>query len=159
MLINLSMRETLVFLFLLFSCSVLSESLWPHELQHTRLPCPLSPGVCPNSSPLSQWYYLTVSSSVTPFSCSQFFPASGFCPASQLFASGGQSIGGSASASVLPMNIQCWFPLGFSGLISLLSKRLSRVFSNTTNGKHQFFSAQLSLWSNSHIHSWLLEKP
>ena len=245
----------------MFSCSVMSESLWPHDLQHTRLPCPsLSPGVCPNSWPWSQWCYLSISSSVTPFPfCPQFFPVSGFCPTSWLFASGGQSIGASASASVLPMNIQSWlpfssvsvqslscawlfvtpwttalqasrsiinsqslpklmsmesvmpsnhlilcrpllllpsifpsirifsnesalrmrwpkywsfsfsispsneysewFPLGLTGLIALQSKGLSRVFSSTTIWKHQFFSTQPSLWSNSHIHIWLLEKP
>ena len=109
-------------------------------------------------STLSQWWNQTISSSVTPFSsCLQSFPASGSFRVSLLFASGGQSIG--ASASVLPMNIQDRFPLGLTGLISLLSKGLSRVFSSTTVWKHQFFSAQPSLWSNSHIHTWLLEKP
>ena len=103
---------------------------------------------------------LTISFSATPFSfCFQSFPASGSFPRTQLFASGGQSIGASASASVLPMNIQDWFPLELTGLISLLSMGLSRVFSNTTLQKHQFFSAEPSLWSNSHIHTWLLEKP
>ena len=141
-----------------FSLSV-SNCLWPHGLQHTRLPCPLlSPGVCSNSCPLSQWCHPTISSSVTPFSsCPQSFPASESFPISWLFASGGQSIGASASTSVLPMNIQGWFPLELTGLI-LRSKGLSIVFSSTTVQKHQFFSAQLSSWFNSHIHTWLLEK-
>ena len=144
-----------------FSCSVMSDSLRPHEPQHARLPCPsLSPRVCSNSCLLSQWCRPTISSSVIPFSsCLQSFQASGSFPLSQFFASGDQSIGASASASVLPMNIQDWFPLGLIALISL-SKGLSRVFSNTTVQKHHFFSIQLSLWSNSHIHTWLLvEKP
>ena len=119
---------------LLFSDSVLSDSLWPHGLLHTRLPCPsLSPSVCSNLWPMNQWCHSTISSSVTPFySCLQSFPASGSFPMSQLFTLGGQSIGASASALVLPMNSQDWFPLGLTGLISLLSKRLSRVFSSTT---------------------------
>ena len=118
-----------------------------------RLPCPsLSPGVFSNSCPLSWWCHPTISSCVTRFSsCLQSFPASGSFPVSQLFASGGQSIETSASASVLPMNIQGWFPLGLTGLISLQSKGFSRVFSNTTVEKHQFFSAQPSIWSNSHM--------
>ena len=130
----------------------------PGGLQHARLPCPsLSPGVCSNSCPLSWWCCLTISSSATPFSfCLQPFPASGSFPMSWLFTSGCQA---SASASVFPVNIQDWFPLGLTGLISLLSKGLSRVFSGTTVWKHQFFSAQPSLWSNSHIHKCLLEKP
>ena len=111
-----------------------------------------------NSWPVSQWCYLTISSSAALFSfCLQSFPASGSLPMSQLFTSGGQSIG--ASASVLPMNIQGWFPLGLTGLIFLQSKRLSRVFSSTTIRKHQFFSTQPSLWSNSHIRTWLWVKP
>ena len=115
--------------------------------------------VCSNSCPLSLWYHPTISSSVVPFSsCPQSFPASGSFPMSRLFTSGGQSIGVSASASGLPMNIQGWFPLGLASLISLLSKGLSRVFSSTIVQKHQFFSAQPSLWSNSHIRTWLLEK-
>ena len=125
-----------------FSCSVISNSLWPHGLQHTRLPCPsLTPGACSNSRPSSQGCHPTISSSVIPVSsCLQSFPASGSFPLSQFFASGGQSIAVSASASVLPMNIQDWFPLGWTGWISLQSKRLSRIFSNTTVQKHQFFS-------------------
>ena len=143
-----------------FSHLVMSDSLWPHGLQHTRHPCPSpTPRACSNSCPSSQWCYPTISSSVSPFSSRlQFFPASGSFPMSQSFASGDQSIGVSASASVLPMNIQGWFQLGLANLISLQSKGLSRVFSNTTVQKHQFFGAQLSLWSNSHIHTWLLEK-
>ena len=138
---------------------MVSDSLWPHGLQHARLPClPLSLGVCPNSSPLSQWCYLTNSSSAVPFSFHlQTFPASGSFPMSQLFTSFGQNIGASASTSVLPMNIPYWFPLGSPGLISLLFEGLSRVFSSTI-WKHQFFEPHPSLWSNSHIHTWLLEK-
>ena len=133
-----------------FSCSVMSNSLWPHGLQHTRPPCfSLSPGACSNSCPSSQWCHPTLSSSIILFSCLQSLPASGSFPRSWLFASCDQS--DKASASVLPMNIQGWFPLGFTGLISLMSKGLSRVFSNTTAEKHQFFSTQLSLWSNSHV--------
>ena len=129
-----------------FSCSVVSNSLWPHEPQHARPPCPSpTPGVYPNPCPLSQWCHPTISSSVVSFFCPQSFPASGSFPVSQFFASGGHSIGVSASASVLPMNIQDWSPLGWTGWISLLSKGLSRVFSNTTVQKHQFFGAQLSL--------------
>ena len=142
-----------------FSCSVLSDSLWPHGLQHARLPCPSpTPWAYSNSCSSSQWCRPTVSSSVIPFSCLQSFPASGSFPMSQFFASGGQSIGVSASASVLPMNTQAWSPLGCTGWISLQSKGLSRVFSNTTVQKHQFLSAQLSLQSNSHIYMWLLGK-
>ena len=145
--------------FMLFSCSVMSDSLWPHGLQYTRLPCPSpSPRACSNSCPLSRWCHRTISTFVVPFSSHlQSFPASGSFQMSQFFTSGGQSIG--VSASVLPMNIQDWFPLGWTGLISLHSKGLSRVFSNTTVQKHQFFSAQLSLESNCHIYTWLLEKP
>ena len=129
-----------------FSCSVMSDSLWPHGLEHTELPCPsLSPRVYSNSCPSSQWGHPTISSSVIPFSCLQSFATSSSFPVSQLFASGDQSIGGSVSTSVLPMNIQDWFPLRFTGLISLQSKGLSRVFSNTTVQKHQFFSVQLFL--------------
>ena len=144
-----------------FSCSIVSDSLWPHGLQHTRLPCPSpTPGACSNSCPSSQWCHPTISSSVIPISsCLQSFPASGSFPMSQFFTSGDQSIGVSAPASVLPMNTQDWFSLGWTGWISLQSKGFSRVFSNTTVPEHQFFSVQLSSWSNSHIHTWLLEKP
>ena len=144
-----------------FSLSVGSNILWSHALQHARLPCLSStPGTHSNSCPLSQWCHPAISNSVIPFSsCLQSFPASGSFPRSQFFSSDGQRIEVSASALVLPMNIQDWFPLGWTGWISLLSKGVSRVFSNTTVQKHQFFSAQLSLWSNSHIHTWLLEKP
>ena len=146
---------------LLLSCSVETDSLRPHGLQHARRPCPsVSPRACSNSCTLSQWCHPTTSSSVVPFSsCLQSFPASGSFLMSQFLTSGGQSTGASASASVLPMNIQNWSPLGWTGWISLQSKGLSRVFSNTTVQKHQFFGAQLWLWSNSHIHTWLLEKP
>ena len=130
-----------------FSHSVMSDSLWPHEPQHTRPPCPSpTPGVQPDPCPLSRWCHPTISTSVIPFSsCPQSFPASGSLQMGQLFASGGQSIGVSASASVLPMNTQDKSPLGWTGWISLQSKGLSRVFSNTTVQKHQFFGAQLSL--------------
>ena len=143
-----------------FSHSVVSDSLRPHGLQHVRHPCPSpTPGVCSNSCLSSWWCHPTISSSVIPFSsCPQSFPASGSSQMSQSFTSGGQSIGVSASASVLPMNTQDWLPLGLTGWISLQSKGLSRVFSNTTVQKHQFFIPQLSLESNSHIHTWLLEK-
>ena len=143
-----------------FSCSVMFDSLRPHGLQHARPPCPSpTPRACSNSSLSSQWCHPTISSSVILFSsCLQSFPASGSFPMSQFFESDGQSIGVSASASVFPMNIKDWFPLGLTGWISLQSKGLSRVFSNTTVQKHQFFSAQLSLWSNSHIYTWLLGK-
>ena len=142
-----------------FTHSVVSDSLWPHGLQHARLPCPSpTPGVYPNSCPLSWWCHPTISSSVILFSsCLLSFKNPGSFPVSQLFTSGGQSIG--ASASVLPMNIQDWFPLGWAGWISLQSKGLSRVFSSTTVWKHQFFSTQHFLWSNCHIHTWLLKKP
>ena len=132
---------------LLFSCSVMSDSLLPHELQHARPPCPSpTPGVHPNRCPLIRWCHPIISSSVVPFfSCHQSFPASGSFKMSPFFTSGGQSIGVSASTSVLPINIQDWFPLGLTGWISLQSKGLSRIFSNTTVQKHQFFSAQLSL--------------
>ena len=142
-------------LLFLFSCSVMFNSLWPHGLQHARLPCPsLSPGACSNSCPLSQWCHPNISSSVVPFSsCLQSFPASGSFPMSWPFASGGQSIEASALVSVLPMYIQGWFSLGLPGLISLQSKGLSRVFFNTTIQKYQFLGTQLSLWSSSHIHT------
>ena len=144
-----------------FSYSVVSDSLRPHELQHSRPPCP-SPthGVYPNPCPSSQWCHPAISSSVIPFSsCPQSLPALGSFPVSQLFAWGGQSVGVSASTSVPPMNTQDWSPLGLTGWISLQSKGLSRVFSNTTVQKHQCFGAQLSSQSNSHIHTGLLEKP
>ena len=131
-----------------FSHSVMSDSLWPHGLQHARLPCPSpTPRAYSNSCPSSRWCHPTISSSVIPFSFRlQSFPASGSFQMSQFFfTSGGQSIGVSALASVLPMNIQDWFPLGWIGWISLQSKGLSRVFSNTTVQKHQSFGAKLSL--------------
>ena len=132
--------------------------LWSQGLQHARLPCtPLSPKVCLTSGWFCRWCHPTISSSVAPFfSCPQSFPASGFFPMSWLFSSGGQRF--RVSASVLPMNIQDWFPLGWAGLISLLSKGLWRVFSNTIIWRHQYFGAQPSLSSNSQIHTWLLEK-
>ena len=137
---------------------VVSNSLRPHESQHTRPPCPSpTPGVYPDSCASSRWCHPAISSSVVPFSCPQSLPASGSFPMTQLFAWGGQSIG--ASASVLPMNTQDWSPLGWTGWISLQSKGLSRVFSNTTVQKLQFFSTQPSSQSNSHIHTWPLEKP
>ena len=144
-----------------FSCSVRSDSLLSHELQHARLPCPSpTPRACSNSCPSSWWCHPTISSSVVPFSSRlQSFPASGSFPVSEFFASDGQRIGISASASVLPVNIQDWFPWGLSGWIPLQSKGLSRVFSNTAVQKHPFFGSQFSLYSNSHIHTWLLEKP
>ena len=145
-----------------FSRSVVSDSLWPHDLQHARPPdCPSpTPGVYSNSCPSRRWCHPTILSSVIPFSSHlQSFPASGFFLLIWFCASGGQSIGVSASISVLPMNIQDWFPLGLTGLISLLSKGLARVFSSPTFQKHQFFGPQPSLWSNSHVHTWLLEKP
>ena len=124
-----------------------------------RFPCPSpSPGACSNSCPLSQWCHPTISSSVVPFSFLHCFPASGFFLMNWLLTSVGQSIGASASASVLPVNIQDWFPLELTGWISFQSKGLSRVSSNTTVQKHPYFSAQPSLWYNSHSHTWLLEK-
>ena len=144
-----------------FSRSVVSDYLWPHELQHTRPPCPSpTPRVYSNSCPSSRWYHPAISSSVVPFSsCPQSLPASGSFPVSQLFAGDGQSTGVSASASFLPKNTQGWSPLEWTGWISLQSKGLSRVFSNTTVQKHQFFGAQPSSQSNSHIHTWPQEKP
>ena len=144
-----------------FSCSVVSNSLWSYGLQHARPPCPSStPGAYSNSCPLGWWCHPTISSSVIPFSSHlQSFPTSVSFQMSQFFTSGGQSIGASASASVCPVNFQDWSPLGWTGWISLQSKGLSRVFSITTVQKHQFFSAQLSSQSNSHIHTWPLEKP
>ena len=136
-------------------------TLWPHEPQHARPPCPSStPRVHPNLCPLCQWCHPAISSSVIPFSsCPKSFPTSGSFQMSQFFAWGGQSIEVSASASVLPMNTQDWSPLGWTGWISLQSKGLSRVFSNITARKHQFFCTQLSSQSNCYIHTWLLEKP
>ena len=144
-----------------FSCSVVSDSLQPHELQHARPPCPSpTPGVHSNSRPSSRWCHPAISSSVVPFSsCPQSLPESESFPMSQPFAWGGQSTRVSALASFLPKNTQGWFPLEWTGWISLQSKGLSRVFSNTTVQKHQFLSAQLSSQSNSHIHTWPLEKP
>ena len=150
-----------------YSVTKSCPTLQPHKLQQARLPClSLSPRVCINACPLSRWCHPTISSSVSPFSsCRSIFPSiwifsnKKFQWKVRFFPSGGQSIGASASASVLPMNIQGWFPLWLTGLISLLSQGLSRVFSSTTVWKHQFFSAQPSLWSNSHIHIRILEKP
>ena len=144
-----------------FSRSVGSDSLWPHESQHARSPCPSpTPRVHSDSRPSSQWCHPAISSSVIPFSsCPQSLPASGSFPMSQLFAWGGRSIGVSASTSFLPRNTQGWSLLGRTGWTFLQSKGLSRVFSNTTVQKHQLFGAQLSSQSNSHIHTWPLEKP
>ena len=144
-----------------FSCSVVSNSLRPHELQHARPPCPSpTPGVHSNSCPSSRWCHPAISTSVVPFSsCPQSLPASESFPMSQLFAWGGQSIGVSALASVFPKNTQGWSPSEWTGWISLQSKGLSRVFSNTTVQNHQFFHAQPSSQSNSNIHTWPLEKP
>ena len=155
------MLTLMILMLLLFSRSVMSNSLRPYGLQHTRLPYPSpSPRACSNSCPSSQRCHPIISSSVVPFSsCRQSFLASGSFPMSWLFPSGGESIGASVSASVLPVSIQDWFPLGLTGLISLQSKGFSRVFFNTTVQKHWFFGAQPSLWSNYHIHTWLLEKP
>ena len=144
-----------------FSHSVLSDFLWPHELQHTRPPCPSpTPGVHSDSCPSSQWCHPAIPSSVVPFSyCPQSLPASESFSVSQFFTSGGQRIGHSASTSVLPMNTQDWSLLRWSSWISLQSKGLSRVFSNTTLQKHQFFSTLPSSQSNSYIHTWPQEKP
>ena len=141
-----------------FSCSVVSDSLWPHEPQHARPPCPSpAPGVYPNSCPSCRWCHPTISFSVVPFSsCPQSFSASGSFPMSQLFTSGGQSTGVSASTSVLPMNSQDWSPLGWTGWISLQSKGLSSLQHHSSKASILRRSA---LWSNSHIHTWLLEKP
>ena len=144
-----------------FNRSVMSDSLRPHESQHARPPCPsITPGVHSDSRPLSQWCHPAISSSVVPVSsCPQSLPASESFPMSQLFAWGGQSTGVSASASFLPKISQGWSPSEWTGWISLQSKGLSRVFTNTTVQKHQFFGAQLSSQSNSHIYTWPLEKP
>ena len=147
--ICLSLYDLFPLVLFLFNYSVVFDFLQPCGLQHVRLPCPSpSPRACSNSCPLSWWCHSTTSSSVTPFPCPQSFPASG-----------GQNTGASVSASVLPMNIQGWFSLGLTGLISLLSKGPLRVFSSTTVWKHQFFGTQPSLWTNSLIHTQLLEKP
>ena len=143
-----------------FSRSVLSDSLQPHESQHARPPCPSpTPGVHSDSRPSSQWCHPAISSSDIPFSCPQSLPASESFPMSQLFPWGGQSTGVSALASFLPKNTQDWSSSEWTGWISLQSRGLSRVFSNTTVQKHQFFGAQLSSQSNSHIHTWPQEKP
>ena len=147
--------------FIQFSRSVMSDSLRPHESHHVRPSCPSpTPGVYPNPCLSSQWRHPAISSSVVPFSsCHQSLPASGSFPMSQLCTWGGQSIGVSASASVLPMNTHDWSPLGWTGWISLQSKGLSRVFSNTIVQKHQFFGAHVSSQFTSHIHTWSLETP
>ena len=139
--------DPIIFSSVQFSCSVVSNSMWPHEPQHARPPCPSpTPWVHPNPCPLSWWCHPTISSSVVPFSsCAQSFPALGTFQMSQLFASGGQSIGVSSSTSVLPMNTQDWYPLGWTGWIALQFKGLSRVFSNTTVQKHQFLGSKFSL--------------
>ena len=144
-----------------FSRSVVSDSFWPHESQHTRPPCPSpTPGVRSDSHPSSQWCHPAISCSVVPFSsCPQSLPASESFQMSQLFAWGGHSTGVSALASFLPKKSQGWSPSEWTGWISLQAKGLSRVFSNTTVQKHQFFGAQLSSQSNSHIHTWPQEKP
>ena len=144
-----------------FSRSVVSDSLRPHELQHARPPCPSpTPGVHSNSCPSSWWYHPAISTSLVPFSsCPQSLPTSESFPMSQISAWGGQSTGVSALASFRPKNTQGWSPLEWTGWISLQSKGLSRVFSNTTVQKHRFFGDHLSSQSNSHIHTWLLEKP
>ena len=144
-----------------FSCSVVSDSLWPHESQNARLPCPSpTPGVHSDSRPSSQWCHPAISSSVVPFSsCPQSLTASGSFPMSQLFAWGRRRTGVSASASFLPKKSQGWSPSEWTGWISLQSKGLSRVFSNTTVQKHQVFGVQPTSQSNSHIHTWPLEKP
>ena len=144
-----------------FSRSVVSDSLQPRELQHARPPCPSpTPGVHSDSHPLSRWCHPAISSSVVPLSsCPQSLPASESFPTSQLFTWGGQSTGVSALASFLPKNTQGWSPLEWTGWLSLQSKGFSRVFSNTTVQKYQFFGTLLSSQSNSHIHTWPLEKP
>ena len=144
-----------------FSRSVVSNSWWPHESHHARPPCPSpTPRVHSELCPSSKWCHAAISSSAVPFSsCPKSLPASKSSPMSQLFAWGGQSTRISALASVLPMNTQDWSPLGWTGWISLQSKGLSGVFSNTTVRKHQFFGTQLSSQPNSHIHTWQLEKP
>ena len=159
-LLIISVMFTFTYYSVQFSHSVMSNSLRPHEL-HTRPPCPSpTPGIHSNSCPLSRWCHPGISSSVIPFSsCPQSLPASESFPMSQLFASGGQNTGVSTLASVLSMNTQDWSPSEWTGWISLQSKGLSRVFSNTRVQKHQFFCTQLSSQSNSHIHTWPQEKP
>ena len=158
-----SMRQLSSFQFssVHFSCSVVSDSLWPHELQHARPPCPSpTPRIHADSCPSSQWCHPAISSSVVPLSsCPQSLPTSESFPMSQLFTWGGQSSGVSALASFLLKNTQDWSPSEWTGWISSQSKGLSRVFSNTTVQKHQFCSTHLSSQSNSHIHTWPLEKP
>ena len=159
--INYTNNETFIWINSVSSVTQSFPTLRLHESQHARPPCPSpTPRVYSNSCPSSQRCHPAMSSSVIPFSsCPQSFPVSGSFPMSQLFTWGGQSTGVSVSASVLPMNTQDWPPLGWTGWISLLSKGLSRVFSNTTVQKHQLFGTQLSSQSNSHIHTWPLEKP
>ena len=144
-----------------FSCSVMSDSLWPHGLQHARPPCPSqTPGAYPNSCPLSQWCHPTISSSVLPFSSHlQSFPASGSFPMSQLFTSGGQSTGVSASTSILPMNTQDWFPLGWTSWISLQFKGLSVLLQHHSSKASILQRSALFIVQLSHIHTWPLEKP
>ena len=151
----------IIFSSIQISCSVLPYSLQPHGLQHARFPCPSQTlRACSDSGLWSWWCHPTISSSVVPFSsCLQSFPAIGSFPMNQLFTSGGQTIGVSASASVLPVHIQDWFPLGLTGSFSWQSKGLSRVFFSTRVQKYPFLSAQPPLGSNSHIQTWLLEKP
>ena len=152
------LSETHYFLF--SSVAQLCLTLRPHGLQHASLPCPSPiPGAYSNSCPLTRWCHPTISSSVVPFSHLQSFPASGSSPVSRLFISCGQTVGASTSASTLLINDQDLFALVLTGLISLQSKGFLRVFSSATIWKHQFFGAQSSLWSNSHIYTWLLEKP
>ena len=159
----LSSIPSLLFFFITsvqFSRSIMSDSLPPHESQHARPPCPSpAPGVHSDSRPLSQWCHPAISSFISFSFCPQSLPASGSFPVSQLFTWGGQRTGVSALASFPPKNTQDWFPLEWTGWISLQSKGLSRVFSNTAVQKHQFFSTQLSSQSNFHIHTWPLEKP
>ena len=155
------LKEYLSHLSVQFSHSVMSDSLWPHESQHARPPCPSpTPGVYPNSCPLSRWCHSAISSSVVPFSsCPQSLPASESFPMSQLFAWGGQSTGVSALASVLPKNTQDWSPLEWTSWISWQSKGLSKSLLQHHSSKASFFSTQLSSQSNSHIHTWPLKKP
>ena len=159
--LNSSMKTSVQFSSIAQLCPTLCDPMHTPCVLHPRPPCPPpTPGVYPNSCPLSWWCHPTISSSVVPFfSCPHSFPASGSFQMSQVFTSGGQSIAVSDSTSILPMNTQDWSPLGWTGWISLQSKGLSRVFSNNTVQKHQFFGGQPSLWSNSPMHTWLLKKP